>query len=90
MTPTDLDWDVLILTGRLSGEDVGDLRVGRGLPTDGTLDGTSPWANTVLLHNDGNALITEAVAARQHCPLETRRNRIMIITNDPCDFIYKW
>lgn len=39
---TDLDWDVLVLTRHLSGEDVGNLCVGRGLPTDGTLDGTSP------------------------------------------------
>lgn len=69
---TDLDWDVLVLTGWLCGEHVGDLCVGRGLPTNGTFNGPASWAHTVLLHNDSNALVTEAVAASQHCPLRKR------------------
>lgn len=68
----DLDWDVLVLTRRLCGEHIGDLRVGRSLPTNGALDGTPPRAHTVLLHDDGDALVTEAVATCQHGPLERR------------------
>lgn len=45
--------------------------MGCGLSTDGTLNGPLPRAHAVLLHDDGNALVTEAVAACQHCPLET-------------------
>lgn len=47
----------------------------RGLPTNGTFDGSPPRAHAVLLHNDGDALIAEAVAAGQHCPLEKRARR---------------
>lgn len=46
--------------------------MGRGLPTNGALDGSSPRAHAVLLHNDGDALVAEAVAAGEHCPLEER------------------
>lgn len=63
---------VLVLTGRLSGEDVGDLSVRRGLSTNGTFDGPSPRAHTVMLHDDCNALIAETVAAGQHGPLGKR------------------
>ncbi len=80
--PTDLDRYVLVLAGRLGGEHVGDLCVGRGLPTNGTFDGTPPWAHAVLLHNNGNALITEAVAAGQHCPLEKREREDMMTTRE--------
>ena len=47
--------------------------MGRGLPTDGTFDGTPPRAHAVLLHDDGNALVAEAVAAGQHCPLKKKK-----------------
>lgn len=67
-----LDRYVLVLTGWLGGEDVGDLSVRRGLPTNGTLDGPSPRAHTVMLHNDCDALIAEAVATGQHSPLGKR------------------
>lgn len=69
---TYLDRYVLVLAGRLGGEDVGDLSVRGGLPTNGTLDGASPRAHTVMLHDDCNALIAEAVAAGQHSPLGKR------------------
>lgn len=72
---TDLDRYVLVLTGRLGGEHVGDLCVGRRLPTDGTLDGTPPGAHAVLIHDDGDALVAEAVAACEHRPLEEREDR---------------
>lgn len=72
LLPTDLDRDVLVLAGRLCGEYIGDLSVGRGLPTNGTFDGSASGAHTVLLHNDSDALVTEAVAASQHCPLGKR------------------
>ncbi len=58
-----LDRYVLVLAGWLGGEHVGDLSVGRGLPANGTFDGSPPWAHAVLLHDDGDALVTEAVAA---------------------------
>ena len=45
----------------------------RGLPADGALDGAAPRAHTVLLHHDGDALVAEAVATRQHRPLGARR-----------------
>lgn len=41
----------------------------RGLPANGTLDGPSPRAHAVLLHDDCDALVAEAVAAGQHGPL---------------------
>jgi len=72
---TDLDWYVLVLTGWLCSEHVGDFRVGRSLPTNGTLNGTPPGTHTVLLHNDSDALIAEAVATSQHSPLEKRENK---------------
>lgn len=64
-----LDRYVLVLTGWLGSEYVGDLSVWCGLPTNGTLDGPPPRAHTVMLHNDCDALIAEAVAAGQHGPL---------------------
>lgn len=39
---TDLDRYVLVLAGRLGGEHVRDLGVRRGLPTNGTFDGSPP------------------------------------------------
>ena len=69
---TDLDGDVLVAAGGLAGEHVGDLGVRRGLPADGALDGAAPRAHAVLLHDDGDALVAEAVAARQHRPLGPR------------------
>lgn len=65
----DLDGYVLVLTGRLGGEHVGDLGVRRGLPADGAFDGPSARAHAVLLHDDCDALVAEAVATGQHCPL---------------------
>lgn len=47
----------------------------RGLPADGALDGPPPRAHAILLHDDGDAAVAEAVAAGQHCPLEDRRDR---------------
>lgn len=75
MLLTDLDGYVLVLAGRLGGEHVGDLSVRRGLPTNGAFDGSPPRAHAVLLHNDGDALVAETVAAGQHCPLEKRVRR---------------
>lgn len=69
---TDLDRNVLVLAGRLGGEHIGDLGVRRSLSTNGTFDGSPPRAHAVLLYNDGDALVAEAVAAGQHCPLEKR------------------
>lgn len=57
------------LAGRLGGENVGDLRVGRGLPADGALDGPPTRAHAVLLQDDGDALVAEAVPTGQHGPL---------------------
>lgn len=42
------------------------------LPADGALDGAAPRAHAVLLHDDGDAAVAEAVAAGQHRPLEDR------------------
>lgn len=76
MGTSDLDWYVLVLAGRLGCEHVGDLSVRRGLPANGTFDGSPPGAHAVLLHNDRDALVAEAVAAGQNCPLEKgRRSR---------------
>lgn len=72
---TDLDRYVLVLTGRLGGENIGNFCVGCSLPTDGALDGTPPWAHAILLHDNSDALITEAVAACQHSPLKKERTR---------------
>lgn len=44
----------------------------RGLPTYGAFDGSPPRAGAVLLHDDGDALVAEAVAAGEHCPLGER------------------
>lgn len=66
---TDLHRDLLVLAGHLGGEHVRYLGVGRGLPADGTFDGSPPRAHAVLLHDDGDALVAEAVAAGQHGPL---------------------
>lgn len=66
----DLHRDVLVLAAGLRGEHVGDFGVGRGLPADGTFDGSAPRAHAVLLHDDGDALVAEAVAAGQHRPLQ--------------------
>lgn len=41
----------------------------RGLPADGAFDGPSAGAHAVLLHDDGDALVAEAVATGQHRPL---------------------
>lgn len=71
----NLDGDVLVLAGRLGGEHVGDLGVRRGLPADGALDRTPPGARAVLLHDDGDAAVAEAVAAGQHRPLEDQKRR---------------
>lgn len=49
--------------------------MGRGLPTNGALDGTPPGAHAVLLYDDGDALVTEAVATCQHGPLERRGDK---------------
>lgn len=78
----DLDWYVLVLTGWLGGEHVRDFCVGCSLPTNGTLDGTPPWAHAVLFHNDSNTLVTEAVSTRQHGPLEKREERDIILKYD--------
>lgn len=73
MGTSDLDRYVLVLAGRLGCEHVGDLSVRRGLPADGTFDGSPPGAHAVLLHDDRDALVAEAVAAGQHRPLEKGR-----------------
>lgn len=67
-----LDRNVLVLAGWLSGEHIRDLSVWCGLPTNGTFDGSPPWPEAVLLHNDRNTIIAEAVTAGQNCPLGKR------------------
>lgn len=81
---TDLDRDVLALAGLLGGEHVGDLSMGCGLPADGALDGSSAVTHAVLLHNDGDALITEAVATGQHRPLAERHRHMITIMYYAC------
>ena len=63
------DRDFLALVCSLGGEDVGNFSVGRGLPADGTLYSPLSIANTVLLHNDRNTLVAEAVSTGEHGPL---------------------
>lgn len=46
----------------------------RGLPADGAQDGAAPRADAVLLHDDGDAAVAEAVAAGQHRPLGEQRD----------------
>lgn len=47
--------------------------MGCGLPANGTFNGAAAGANAVLLDDDCNALITETVSTRQHCPLCTKQ-----------------
>lgn len=47
--------------------------MGSGLPADGAFDGAPPGSHAVLLQDDGDALVAEAVAAGQHCPLRGKR-----------------
>lgn len=54
----------------------------RGLPADGALDSAAPRANAVLLHDDGDAAIAEAVAACQHRPLEEQTDRSCFFASD--------
>lgn len=75
----DLDGDVLVLAGRLGGEHIGDLGVWRGLPADGAHDGAAPRAHAVLLHDDGDAAVAEAMAAGQHRPLKDQRQKLCFL-----------
>lgn len=72
---TNLHRDVLVLAGRLRGEHVRDFGVRCALPADGAVDGASPRAHAILLKDDGDALVAEAVAARQHRPLTNQRRK---------------
>lgn len=49
--------------------------MGSSLSADGTLDGFLTVPDTVLLHNDGNALIAETVSTGEHGPL-TNTNKM--------------
>lgn len=66
---TDFDRNFLALVCSLGGEDIGNLGVGSGLPADSTLYSFLSIANTVLLYNDGNALIAETVSTGENGPL---------------------
>lgn len=69
---TYLHRDVLFLAGFLWGEDIRDFFVRRGLAANGTLNGASMRPHAVLLDNNWNAFITEAVPTGQHCPLKEK------------------
>lgn len=74
---TDFDRNFLVLVCSLGGEDIGNFGVGSGLPADSTLYSFLSIANTVLLHNDGNALITETVSTGEHGPLSNTNTQLI-------------
>lgn len=74
---TDFDRNFLVLVCSLGGKDVGNFGVGSGLPADSTLDSFLSVANTVLLHNDRDALIAETVSTGEHSPLPNTNTQEM-------------
>lgn len=57
--------------------------MGSGLPADSTLYSFLSIANTVLLYNDGNALIAETVSTGENGPLS---NTHSYLHAQRCDF----
>lgn len=80
MNVTDFDRNFLALVCSLGGEDVGNFSVGSGLSADSTLDSFLSIANTVLLDNNGDALIAETVSTGEYSPLSNTNTQLLTQT----------